>query len=54
MMLPTSLKPHLGLRYSIIGALKSPDGSTPSLCTVWQLDKEQLAPRLITAYPAKS
>ncbi len=26
----------------------------PFVCTIWQADKGQLAPRLITAYPSKS
>jgi hypothetical protein len=43
-----------GPRYLIEGELRAPDGRTPHVCTVWQLDKGQLAPRLITAYPLKS
>jgi hypothetical protein len=40
-----------GPRYEVEGELRSPDGRNPHVRTVWQLDKGQLAPRLITAYP---
>jgi hypothetical protein len=43
-----------GPRYLIEGELPTPAGRTPCIFTVWQLDKGQLAPRLITAYPFKS
>jgi hypothetical protein len=43
-----------GPRYQIDGQLHSPDGRAPRVRTVWQLDRGQLAPRLITAYPAES
>jgi len=38
-----------GPRFEIDGELPSPDGGNPKVRTVWQLDKGQLAPRLITA-----
>ena len=40
-----------GPRYEVEGALHAPDGRRPRVRTVWQLDKGQIAPRLITAYP---
>ena len=40
-----------GPRYEIDGPLDVPDGRRPRICTVWQVDQDQLAPRLITAYP---
>jgi hypothetical protein len=43
-----------GPRFLIDGELPSPDGRAPRVRTVWQLDRGQLAPRLITAYPAES
>jgi hypothetical protein len=43
-----------GPRFLIDGELPSPDGCAPRVRTVWQLDRGQLAPRLITAYPAES
>ena len=43
-----------GPRYLIEVQLPSPDGRAPLVRTVWQLDGGQVAPRLITAYPAES
>lgn len=40
-----------GPRFEVQGELSAPDGRRPVICTVWQLDKGQRAPRLITAYP---
>ena len=40
-----------GPRYELDGPLNTPDGRTPRVRTVWQLDLGQVAPRLITAYP---
>lgn len=40
-----------GPRYEVEGTLRAPDGRRPRVRTVWQLDKGQIAPRLITAYP---
>jgi hypothetical protein len=40
-----------GPRYEVEGALKTPDGRTPLIRSVWQFDKGAVAPRLITAYP---
>ena len=40
-----------GPRYEIEGAMLSPDGRNPLVRCVWQLDKGEIAPRLITAYP---
>jgi hypothetical protein len=40
-----------GPRYQIDGELQAPDRRIPRVRSVWQLDKGQLAPRLITAYP---
>ena len=42
-----------GLRYEVDGELNAPDGRTPHVRTVWQLDHGEVAPRLITAYPSK-
>jgi hypothetical protein len=43
-----------GMRYLVDGRLPTPDRRAPLVRTVWQSDKGQLAPRLITAYPLKS
>ncbi len=40
-----------GPRYEVEGTLSAPDGRTPRVRTVWQWDRGQLAPRLITTYP---
>lgn len=41
-----------GTKYEIEGPLTGPDGRSPTVRTVWQIDSDELAPRLITAYPA--
>jgi hypothetical protein len=40
-----------GPRYAVEGRLLTPDGRNPLVRTVWQTDKGEVAPRLITAYP---
>ena len=40
-----------GPRYEVEGEVVAPDGRRPRVRTVWQVDKGQIAPRLITAYP---
>lgn len=40
-----------GPRYEVDGPLTTPDGRNPLVRTVWQLDDDDVAPRLITAYP---
>ena len=40
-----------GGKYEIEGSLLCPDGRLPLVRSVWQIDKDGLAPRLITAYP---
>ena len=40
-----------GPRYEVEGGMAAPDGRRPRVRTVWQMDKGQIAPRLITAYP---
>jgi hypothetical protein len=42
-----------GPRYEVEGILRTPDGRTPRVRTVWQLDWGVLAPRLITAHPVE-
>jgi hypothetical protein len=43
-----------GPRYEVEGELTAPDGRRPRVCTVWQVDEGQTAPRLITAYPLEA
>lgn len=40
-----------GPRYEVYGQLAAPDGRSPRVCTVWQVDEGQTVPRLITSYP---
>jgi len=40
-----------GPRYEVEGKLDAPDGRSPRVRSVWQWDKGEVAPRLITAYP---
>ena len=43
-----------GPRYEVEGKLNTPDGRKPLVRSVWQLDKDAVAPRLITAYPLEA
>jgi hypothetical protein len=42
-----------GPRYEVEGEIRAPDGRRLGVITVWQFDRGQIAPRLITAYPLK-
>lgn len=44
--------PH-GIKYVIEGMLQTPDGRSPQVRSVWIVDKDKTAPRLVTAYPLK-
>jgi hypothetical protein len=43
-----------GPRYELDGELYAPDGRCPQVRTVWQTDRGQIAPRLITVYPLEA
>ena len=43
-----------GKRYEVEGVLDCPDGRRRIVRTVWQIDEDDIAPRLITAYPSKA
>ena len=45
---------NFGPRYEVEGALETPDGREPFIRSVWQMDKGEVAPRLITAYPLEA
>lgn len=47
-------KTRWGPRYEIDGELNAPDGRSPRIRSVWQLDAGEIAPRLITAYPLEA
>lgn len=40
-----------GTRFVVEGKMNTPDGKDPYIRSVWQLDKDAVAPKLITAYP---
>ena len=42
--------PH-GVKYVLDGAIATPAGKTPTLRTVWIVDRGRNCPRLVTAYP---
>jgi hypothetical protein len=42
--------PH-GIKYVIDGEMRTPDGRTCQVRTVWIVDTGEEAPRLVTAYP---
>jgi hypothetical protein len=46
-----SIESRHGTRYSVDGALKTPDGRNPNVRTVWVLAKRSKSPRLVRAYP---
>ena len=39
-----------GVKYTVEGALSSPDGRNPQVRSVWMIDSGQSSPRLISAY----
>jgi hypothetical protein len=48
-----SESPH-GKKYVIAGRIESPGGKSPMVQTIWIVDKNQDAARLVTAYPRKA
>jgi len=42
-----------GVRYTVIGRLRSPDSRNPLARSVWQVDVGATTPRFISAYPRK-
>ena len=40
-----------GIKYNLVGGLLSPDGRNPPTRTIWQIDRGDWRPRLVTAYP---
>ena len=47
----TELHPPYGVRYTKRGVVESPSGRPTTLRTIWEVRPENLAPRLLTAYP---
>lgn len=44
---------YYGTRYSVDGPIETPSGREPRVRTVWIVDRERGAPRLVTAYPLR-
>ena len=42
---------NYGIKYNLAGELMSPDGRNPRTRTIWQIDRGDWQPRLVTAYP---
>jgi hypothetical protein len=42
-----------GIKYIVIGRIETPFGKSPSVRTVWIVDKGNDKPRLVTAYPGE-
>ena len=42
-----------GMKYVILGMIKTPKGRSISISTVWIVDKFKKRPRFVTAYPLK-
>lgn len=42
-----------GVKYVIEGPLITPDGRNPQIRSVWIIDRGEVRPRLVTAYPLK-
>ena len=40
-----------GTKYIIQGRIRSPSGTQALLTTVWLIEKDEIHPRLVTAYP---
>ena len=47
------LKSVHGVKYILDGAIETPCGRTPTVRTVWIVDRGRNCPRLVTAYPAE-
>lgn len=48
----TTEETAFGMRYTIEGRLRCPDGRTPRIRAVWFIGLDDPLPRLVTAYPA--
>jgi len=42
---------NYGLRYTVDGPLRAPDGRAPRVRTVWIVEPDEISARLITAHP---
>ena len=46
-----TIETGFGPRYVVEGEISAPNGKRTRIKTVWQFDRGEIAPRLITAYP---
>ena len=46
----TTLATEHGIKYVIEGTIKTPDGRTPNIRTVWVVETNSNIPKLVTAY----
>jgi len=44
---------EFGIKYELKCKIKTPDDRNPCIVTVWLVEKESSAPKLITAYPSR-
>ena len=42
-----------GLKYILEGKMETPSGRSPTVRTIWIVDRGAETPRLVTAYPSK-
>ncbi len=42
-----------GWKYIVDGAIETPTGKNPPVRSVWIIDRREVVPRLVTAYPHK-
>ena len=47
----TVAQTSLGLQYTVVGPIETPDGRNPVVRTVWFIDEGEDTPRFVTAYP---
>jgi len=48
-----TIETGFGPRFVVEGEITAPGGKRTRIRTVWQFDRGEIAPRLITAYPAR-
>jgi hypothetical protein len=48
----TTRQTERGIHYVVEGALQTPDGRNPQVRTVWKIERGELVPGFVTAYPA--
>ena len=49
-----SVETEYGIKYTVYGTLKCPNGEAPKVKTIWMSSPEEYYPLLVTAYPDKT